>query len=416
MAPSCEPRLAGRALLLACALLLAGCASAPEGPDVPPDAERPGPPSVGDLTCSFCYEPTVAALPEGLLVDDWSRGWTLVARNGTLTTLTPPKPDLGPDTFTGEPFLVASEGVAVYALLAHSGNGLVNDVQSGRPLHEIRVFRGFPDAAEVAAFRAGEAAGHPRALGDRPWVVAQGPRVFVSWALPNLGGIEGAWSEDGGRTWSEPRIVFQTSALGTPSPRVALSDLGRLLVPTFTGTTTVVGGIDLPARLAVRWSDDGGRSWTEGEGPGILAANAPRGESFWVGTTWGPGVGFVLAWVTEAGPLVVSTSADGTGWSGPRVVHDLGTTGKHPWAEPYGRCVTLSAWSQDVIARRSTLRLVVVHGEETVLEETLAEVEVPQTDFAQHAIQDGHAAFAWLAEGSHRLARVPLDGLGCDAA
>lgn len=362
------------------------------------------------LGCAFCYEPTIVADGSGgFWVDDWAVGLTHVHANGSVIAHEPPPLPEGLAT-RNEPAMAVADGALVYAFTSHNGVGVEDEILAGEPSNQILTYRlegsGWTPTGTI---RPGEASGLRYTGADRPWLASNGRHVVLSWATLNPRTVELAVSDDGGRTFGAPvRAIGHEQGFGDISPRPAVAVDGSILVPAMLGTTTHVGGVDLPGRLSVAVSSNG-EDWATRDGPTLRPDEGPATYLAWTGTAWSPQAGFVLAWATDAGRILVSMSADAQSWSAPVLALEMGGAGYHPWLEASGACLTLSAWQQDrLVPDGARLHLASAGPDLAWRSQVVAEPSRMLTDFPSHAVVGRSAVVPWSADGETRLGVVPL--------
>ena len=345
------------ALLVLSPALLAGCIA--DTIPVPEDAAgleggdaglRLLPPVAALTQCrGNCFEPTVAAAPDGTLyVTDGIAGGIAVSRDGGATFETVPPPPMPPLTprpaYQNDALVqVDAEGRLYFSALftpyAYVGTFTMTLLgiqvamsEDGGKTWAVNTFLSLSSTPQSAPVG-----------NDRQWLAfGPGGEVYLSYKtispvfvggvgfLPMAGTVWLARSDDQGRTFSPFRAVTAPEeALGSLIAGAAVVDAeGRVLLPylTFAGGD---GG-----RLRVGISEDGGKTFTRVDA--YVPPGGKRAGTYFPVLAAGPD-GVHLAWNDAAGAVLMSTSRDGgRTWSEPVA-----------WSDP-AHSVTSSPW---VLAR-----------------------------------------------------------------
>jgi BNR repeat-like domain len=338
-----------RALLpVALLVLLAGCLGAqpaPAGPaaaPTPPGAFAPSAVAVAKCAYASCYEPTVAADPQGrLFASDGSTSDVGVSTDGgaTFVGVKPPPLPAGVSGVQSDVVLQVAPSGRLY------WSALVVDTTGGQfVLEGIQVAWSDDGAATWAGSAHVSPVAQPGAVvvsPDRQWLgFAAGRTVYLTYnQIPT--GIWIARSDDAGATWGGWTRAAPTEqrqgGFGQSGPPV-VDAKGRVLVPACLGDDTAT---------LVFASDDGGKTFA--------SSSVPEGCTWFPILAAAPDGRVVLARTTPEGKVLVSTSTDRGATFGPAATWGGNGTAA-PWPLPDGQGGLVLAW-YDGASSRSALHV-----------------------------------------------------------
>lgn len=395
---------------LSCLLVLAGCASPGSdtaGAPDPADALVFGPGTALPIECSFnCYEPTIAADPEGriFVADGLTSDLAVSLDAGRTWNATTAPPFLRtPNSYQGDVLLqVAPSGRLYYS-------ALIFQALPGRPLLESIQVAWSDDGAQTWAgnvmINPAQAPGAAVLYPDRQWLgFGAGETMYLTYnQIPS--GIWIAKSDDAGATWGGWTRAVAMESRGdpsdTPSSGPPLGQSGPPIVLE-SGRVALTACLRGPAGVGVFLSDDEGATFKR------VLAGGPA-------CTWFPvlahagGERLMLAY-TDGTDLHATKSDDGGAtWSAPAL---WGASGwSSPWPLPRADGALEVAFFDD--APNGT-RLALARGAPTAAPTLVAHVEAfdgredppTATDFAHLArLEDGRLAIVWSdADGTISIA------------
>lgn len=265
-----------------------------------------------------CWEPSVAALPDGTLAvtDFWGES-VAVSRDGgrSFEALAGPAPPRGSPSGADRRDAILradEEGVLYFAAL------VAEATPAGAPIHGIQVARSDDAGASWSTNQLLASPASPGTLAhvpDRPWIVP-GPKGTVLVSYTNAARQE-AWvarSDDGGATFGAFRLAipFVEHATASPAGPPAADAGTRVLVPYFAGPPSATSAT---SRVRIALSEDAGDTWRSVTVTDLDAETA--GASYWpVAAVDGESVR--VAWTSTSGRVLVAASDDaGETWRAP---------------------------------------------------------------------------------------------------
>lgn len=399
------------------ALLLAGCA-APAPAAVAPAPDAPSAPALLDVLpdCGgwICWEPTVAALPDGALVATYGGADSLFRAESNATAFAPLAPPALPPG-APEGLLPGDETVQVDAAGRLYYSALLRSPAPVDPLGMVPVFwSGFVGIHVARSDDRGatwtvntfvsmlQDATAPVVGVDRQFLgFGEGDDVYlVYWQYMPRTGVWVARSDDGGASFAPPVNAVPLVQSGwSGSTYVAVAPDGAVLVPHF------ASGSEREVRMAI--STDRGATFTTS--PVATLDDTP---SQWPAIAVAPNGTLHLAWVA-GGNVASATSTDGgSSWSEP-VAWDAGGDAFLPpflAADAEGAFAAWFVTKGDALAMRAA-RGTFANGTLTPApsfalgEPFVIEGRDRSTDFATGALlPDGRVATIWADDAALRLA------------
>lgn len=383
-----------RAGLVAVALLLAGCAAPTQAPPPAGPTLAFGEPVRvlgGDEV--RCYEPFLAARPDGLLAVVTACGTTYaVSRDGGATwgrAPLPPPPggpalgwtpcdnvlqfdDGGRLFYTsiivpGGPAPLATRSLAGLQLARSDDGGATWPVN-----HHLDLLAG-PSGAVVA---------------DRPWLAVRGDELALAYFQVGVG-IQVARSGDAGATFSPfaRAVPHEERRFVAPGGPLAFGPDGTLAFPYFAAAPP---GAPEAAEVRVARSPDAGATWaTERVGPA-----ATPDIPFWPVLARAPGRD-VVAWSDASGALLLASSEGGPWTDAERWNPPGDHAWSPPWLDPREGATELFWYAQGAQGYTPTLSRGPAAGQGPVVRFPALPPDAFPSDFAHAARHAGRTLVAW---------------------
>ncbi len=376
------------------AAVLAGCLTAPQVADEPPEDRAArvangtfafGEPMLAIQGCGGCYEPSVT-WAFGYLYATSANGHTLARYNGQWESIDAPE-------------LVGGASGMGDVLIQTDGQGrlwwssLLIGVDDGdtRAMQVARSDDGITWALNVVveAGPGGLAAGD---YADRQWLAFTPHAVIATCNCPVSARTAVMASMDDGQTWQpRPDILVDLGRPGPAGPAATHND--TLVIPFLTGVAPSPERTIQGLGVAVAISPDGGTSWTRSQ----LALPSPTACCAFPSAATAPDGTFLVAWTGIDGRVMVADGKDPTAmrltsWN------DATQQGvyPHPWvaADQWGIAVAWFALDGDIRIRAAVGQLT-----QPMMHFELDSQNASNTDFAHLALgPDGEVAVVWSRE------------------
>lgn len=328
-----------------------------------------------------CHEPSLAVLPDGVVLVANSFAAPMARSTDGAASFTLLPPVLGPAATGGGDALLqlAPDGSVWWSTLDPTGLLVARSANGGLTWSApVRVDMGAPTDRQWLAFGAKDGA------------------MFAT--VQGKGGIRAAVSHDAGATWERPIVLTSATAIGGAPTTVA----SGWIVPRFDYANQ---------SLVVDASADEGARWTTHVA--YVNASSP-GDFFPIAHADGGDI--VLTWRAADRTVLLSRSTDGgASWSTPLQASRPGErVAASPWLAGEGERLTLAYFASEQDAGPATLHVVRIANETAArgvaaqgILTTVRKDRPGNTDFADVALDTTGRAFAVFAasDGSIEVAR-----------